>query len=225
MVCLQSTESSWMESNRIGLNTLLAASATVVLIELAARSIGPATAAIALVVTGVARLAAIGLLWLIARKMEDDLGPIGLTAATVFPGFRRGVIWCLAFGGLVALCFGGLYLAGGNPFGLFKVPVPQIPLAVFWYFVVGGVLAPVAEEIYFRGMVYGFLRRWGPVAATVGSTLLFVAAHSNLQLIPLPQLVGGLLFAVAYEVEENLMVPIVIHSAGNLALFSLSLLG
>ncbi|MBU0768386.1 MAG: CPBP family intramembrane metalloprotease, partial [Proteobacteria bacterium] len=67
----------------------------------------------------------------------------------------------------------------------------------------------------------GYLRRWGPIAAILGSTLLFVTVHPDLRNIPIPQIVGGLLFAFSYEVEKNLMVPIVIHMSGNLALFSL----
>jgi membrane protease YdiL (CAAX protease family) len=161
----------------------------------------------------------------ITLKMQGGLAPIGLMPETLYPGLQRGAIWCLCFGGLVALCFGGLYLAGIRPLELFKVTLPKTMIAAFIYYLVGGVLAPIAEEIFFRGMVYGYLRRWGAVVATLGSTLLFVAAHSNLQSIPLPQLIGGLLFAVAYEVEKKLVVPIVIHSAGNIALFSLALIG
>jgi hypothetical protein len=69
---------------------------------------------------------------------------------------------------------------------------------------VGAGVAPIAEEIYFRGLVFGYLRRWGPVAAILGSTLLFVAVHPDLQHIPFPQIVGGLLFALSYEIEKNL---------------------
>jgi membrane protease YdiL (CAAX protease family) len=35
--------------------------------------------------------------------------------------------------------------------------------------------------------------------------------------------VGGIVFAIAYEKEKNLMVPITIHCLGNLAIFSLSI--
>jgi len=42
--------------------------------------------------------------------------------------------------------------------------------------------------------------------------------------IPLPQVVGGIVFAVAYEIEGSLMVPITIHVLGNLAIFTLSLM-
>jgi hypothetical protein len=36
------------------------------------------------------------------------------------------------------------------------------------------------------------------------------------------QVVGGILFAAAYEIEKNLVVPITIHCLGNLAIFALS---
>jgi membrane protease YdiL (CAAX protease family) len=42
--------------------------------------------------------------------------------------------------------------------------------------------------------------------------------------IPITQLIGGILFAVAYEIEKNLLVPITIHFMGNLAIFTLSFL-
>lgn len=41
---------------------------------------------------------------------------------------------------------------------------------------------------------------------------------------PMPQITGGILFAMAYEKEENLIVPITIHILGNIAIFSLALL-
>jgi membrane protease YdiL (CAAX protease family) len=88
---------------------------------------------------------------------------------------------------------------------------------------VGGVVSPIAEEVFFRGILYGFLRRWGVLVAVVGSTVIFVLAHPIISGIRLTQIVGGLVFAVAYEVEGNLMVPITIHALGNLAIFSLSL--
>jgi len=80
---------------------------------------------------------------------------------------------------------------------------------------------PVAEEIFFRGILYGFFRRWGAVAAVVLSTVIFVLAHPIFPGIPLPQVVGGVVFAVAYEVEGSLMVPITIHALGNMAIFLL----
>lgn len=95
---------------------------------------------------------------------------------------------------------------------------PQMVL----FLIVGGILAPITEEIFFRGIVYGFLRRWGAAIAVVSSTLIFVIAHPTGSSIPVTQLVGGIVFAAAYEIEQNLVVPITIHCLGNLAIFSLT---
>ena len=73
-------------------------------------------------------------------------------------------------------------------------------------------------------MLYGFLRWWGVVIALVLSTLMFVLPHVAFSKIPLVQVVGGIVFAVAYEIEGSLMVPITIHVLGNLAIFTLSLM-
>ena len=47
--------------------------------------------------------------------------------------------------------------------------------------------------------------------------------HVVLCVIPL-QMIGGILFAVAYEMEKNLLAPITIHILGNLAIFILTLI-
>ena len=91
-------------------------------------------------------------------------------------------------------------------------------------FLVGGMVGPVAEEVFFRGICYGFFRRWGVFAAVVLTTGIFVLAHSLKFGVPVPQTIGGILFAMAYELEGSLLVPIIIHILGNLAIFSISLL-
>ena len=38
------------------------------------------------------------------------------------------------------------------------------------------------------------------------------------------QVIGGLVFAISYEIRKNLFVPITIHVMGNMAIFTLSLI-
>jgi membrane protease YdiL (CAAX protease family) len=89
---------------------------------------------------------------------------------------------------------------------------------------VGGIISPVVEEIFFRGILFGFFRRWGATTAVVLSTILFVLPHLKRGAIPVTQMVGGVVFAAAYEKEKSLAAPIIIHSLGNLSIFSLSLI-
>ncbi len=214
-----------MAAKQIKLNTIVAATVVIVCIETLARWAGSAVPEISLGFTAVPRLMAIVALLMLVGKMESSLDSIGLDRLKLGHGLARGAIWSMGFAVGAAVLFAGCHLAGTNPFSLFKVPLPEALRDVILYFLVGAGLAPIAEEIYFRGLLFGYFRRWGPLAAVMGSTMLFVAAHPNLQQLPIAQIVGGLVFAIAYELEENLVVPIVIHAAGNLALFSLSLIG
>lgn len=104
-----------------------------------------------------------------------------------------------------------------------RVPLPQDPPSLATYYLLGGFIAPLAEELFFRGVVYGFFRRWGPIPALAVSTLAFVAAHGTGPVLPIAQLIGGILFGLAYEREAHLLVPITIHATGNMALFTISL--
>jgi membrane protease YdiL (CAAX protease family) len=210
-----------MESDRIRMKTLLVATAAIVLLESVSSSAVSADMASAMVATGLTRCVGIGILLTITFKMQGRLDAIGLRPSAIGSGILRGIVWSMGFGAVVAVGLAVGRLAGVLPVGLFQSRMPQQPFDIFSYFLVGAGVAPIAEEIYFRGLVFGYLRRWGPITAILGSTLLFVVVHPDLQNIPIPQIVGGLLFALSYEVEKNLMVPIIIHMSGNLTLFSL----
>lgn len=120
-----------------------------------------------------------------------------------------------------AAIFGILFWAGVNSLEIIHTRLPEEKSGVILFFLIGGAIAPVAEEVFFRGVIYGFFRRWGVIIALVTSTIIFVLAHAIFSRIPVTQTVGGILFALAYEIEGNLMVPITIHILGNLAIFIL----
>lgn len=206
------------------MKTLLVATAAIVLLESVSSSAVSADMASAMVATGLTRCVGIGILLMITFKMQGRLDAIGLRPSAIGSGILRGIVWSMGFGAVVVVGLAVGRLSGIIPVGLFQSRMPQQPIDIFSYFLVGAGVAPIAEEIYFRGLVFGYLRRWGPIAAILGSTLLFVVVHPDLQNIPIPQIVGGLLFALSYEVEKNLMVPIIIHMSGNLAIFSLPFL-
>ena len=88
-------------------------------------------------------------------------------------------------------------------------------------FLVGGFIGPVAEELFFRGLIYGYLRRWGVWPALVLSTSVFALLHAGAGGVPIVPMVGALVFALSYEIEKKLLVPITIHVLGNVTLFSL----
>ena len=173
-------------------------------------------------ILGVARVVQVVILLGIVSTWGSGISSLGLARGEILSGVRRGVIWSAAFGICVCLVFALLYAAHMKPLELIQTHVPRSAPGILLFFLVGGLVAPIAEEVFFRGIVYGFLRRWGVLLALIGTTLIFVLAHAISARVPLTQIVGGIVFAVAYEMEGNLMVPITIHVLGNMAIFALS---
>ena len=87
------------------------------------------------------------------------------------------------------------------------------------------VIAPLGEELLFRGVLYPAIKRAGyPQLALWGSSTLFAAIHFNLPIF-LPLLVLSLLLVWLYEQTDNLLAPLVTHAlfnAANLVIFFLS---
>jgi CAAX protease family protein len=78
-----------------------------------------------------------------------------------------------------------------------------------------GVLVPAAEELLFRGVLYGWLRqRWGVVPCTVVSAGLFAVAHANLR-VALQIFITGAVLALLYEYSRSIVAPVVTHMAVN----------
>jgi uncharacterized protein len=78
------------------------------------------------------------------------------------------------------------------------------------------VIAPIAEETFFRGFVYGWLRRRAPLGAAVMlSALVFSAAHAELALL-IPIFVLGCMLALVYEHSGSLLPGMIIHAVFNL---------
>ena len=76
-------------------------------------------------------------------------------------------------------------------------------------------VAPLAEEVLFRGYLYGVARKYaGRFWAMMATALLFAGVHGHL-----PSLAGLFLFAVLltllYEKSGSLWVPIVVHALFN----------
>jgi membrane protease YdiL (CAAX protease family) len=207
-----------VEAKQIKIRTLAVSVSAVLFVELVVRMTFLASSLVAL---GLTRLIQVSLMLWIAGAMGDGTASIGLNRSGCAHGLRRGLLWSAVFG-FAALCAAVLLsLAGTNVLSMIRAPLPHTVYAMILYFLVGGIVAPVAEELFFRGLIYGFLRRYGVPVALIFSTVLFTFAHP-FRGLPLTQIVGGLLFASAYEVEGHLLVPITIHVLGNLAIFALS---
>ncbi len=85
-----------------------------------------------------------------------------------------------------------------------------------WLVVIAiAIFAPIAEELFFRGIVFNaWLRESGRVPAYVGSAALFAVIHLSLASF-LPIFLLGIALAWVYERTGNLLAPIVMHATVN----------
>jgi membrane protease YdiL (CAAX protease family) len=126
---------------------------------------------------------------------------------------------------LVASITGGIFLLNHvNPLHLIASPLPVKEEALGLFLVTGVLIAPAAEELLFRGVLYAYLRRFNLPFALISSTLIFAGFHYTGSGLPLVQAIGGVVFALAFERSKSLAAPFIIHSLGNLAIFSISIL-
>lgn len=166
--------------------------------------------------------ASVALVWRFVR--EHDLGWVeafGLHRA----GARAGAL------GLLAICiylpFGSLLqsasLALLEQLGIEPTLQQAVEalrsagqgLGLMAFVVITVVLAPLGEELLFRGVLYPAIKRAGyPRLALWGTSILFAAIHFNLAIF-LPLLLLALLLVWLYEYTDNLLAPLTAHALFN----------
>ncbi len=170
--------------------------------------------------------------WLLFRAMQKTWRPVvgeapaQVTPAPSLPWLK---VWLYAGGTLLAalpilILFNVSWLWVLDKLGL--PDEPQDLLAIFTHakspFVVAALLAvacglaPLYEELLFRGGLYRFCRqRLGRNWALAISGLLFGAMHQNLASF-LPLSIFGVVLALAYEATGSIRVAVVAHALFNL---------
>ena len=79
------------------------------------------------------------------------------------------------------------------------------------------VIAPLAEEFVFRGLIFSGLKKLGwPKCAWLATSILFAAIHASAPIF-LPLFVFALALTWLYEKTEGLLAPVLAHSAFNAA--------
>lgn len=75
------------------------------------------------------------------------------------------------------------------------------------------VIAPITEEIIFRGLIFGFIKdKFGLIAALLISSAIFGLLHPGHHL---STFVMGVAFALLYDRTKSIAVPIVLHMVWN----------
>jgi membrane protease YdiL (CAAX protease family) len=90
-----------------------------------------------------------------------------------------------------------------------------------WFFVTGAVIAPLVEEIFFRGFLFqGFRAKYGWLPAVLISSAIFGAAHLD-PVSFIPTFILGCILAYLYHRSNSLWPGVLFHATINsLSLFA-----
>ncbi|MEX2236742.1 MAG: type II CAAX endopeptidase family protein [Dehalococcoidia bacterium] len=172
---------------------------------------------------GVANFVILGLILMRARRTGGALRDFG------FRALNLGRAWWVVIAFVIAAYATiGLYDVAMDLAGLDSLrPESNIDddlKDTTWIFILAGVfavlIAPLTEEMFFRGLVFsGFRRDFGLAVGLVASSLLFGLVHGQLTLILPFSLVGGYL-ALAYMYTRSLWGSIACHLTFNVLSFA-----
>ncbi len=166
-------------------------------------------------------------LWMVVGQGRGTLAHLGWR----WPW--RGGLWT------PVVTLGGAYLALGIYVGALKAvgleellprsSFPEVAFQELGLLALVGVLAlglaPLAEETFFRGFVFGGLRRrWGLWGALLASGLLFGLMHVQAGAI-IPFSAIGAIFALAYAYSGSLWPSVVAHLLFNSVSFGVMVAG
>jgi membrane protease YdiL (CAAX protease family) len=153
------------------------------------------------------------------RSSFKALGLQNATLRLLALGFLVGIgSFVLAEGiGMILLPF-----AGANPGNEQLSDLMNNPAVLTTLIPVATIVAPLVEEIYFRGFAYSaFRKRWGSRTGTFISAIMFAVVHLDpWSFIPIA--VIGIVFAYAYEKTSSLPLVIVAHGVFNAIAFTLT---
>jgi membrane protease YdiL (CAAX protease family) len=143
------------------------------------------------------------------------VAPMGWRALPAL-GFRPARFWTTVLGAVGALIVSVAVSQLGEPEGVKQaLDVARTPSLFVASLVVMALLAPLAEEAVFRGLLYGWVAgRWGTTIAWFASSILFAAAHVEpahvLLVLPL-----GLWFGWLRQRTDSLWPSLVAHVVNN----------
>lgn len=213
-----------MDTGKIRLITIVTAMVAVVAAEVLARALVLAGTCSPLAAILYARLVEGALLLAGIRIWQRSLAAVGLGKGEIVGGIKTGFAWAVVFGGVAAAAGVLLLVAGVNPLAFFGTRPSGGTGDLLLFLLTGAVVSPFVEELFFRGLLYGFFRRWGVAAGVILSTAVFAGLHLPGTALPVTQVIGGIVFCLAYEKGKSLMTPYIIHALGNAAIFILGLL-
>lgn len=149
-----------------------------------------------------------------------------------FPSFRRlirefGIAFCVLLGIYVALVIIGLVAESFEvedaltPDSLQQLAQSQQPWRIGFFALLATLVAPICEEVFFRGFLQNAFSARMPVAiATLLQVTIFGAIHSYGLVHSNGAALMGLVLTAVYRWRRTLVTPILVHCGVNMIAFA-----
>lgn len=163
--------------------------------------------------------AAVGIPWFLRLACDAKPYQLGITDRHLSRDVRYGVLGLLAalipvYGVLLAVAE---WLGNPSPHAVEKLLAEEPTAAnVGLVMLTAVVMAPLAEEILFRGVLLGWLKRvTGAWPAIAVSSAVFAAAHFDTWPAPLGLFPLAVILGYLYHRTQSLVAPVVVHAGFN----------
>ncbi len=155
--------------------------------------------------------------WFSLRRYGGNWAQVGLRKFSTRVGCALGAAFFIG-SYFVRACYVAIAFALGYRFGVQQV-LTRLDVAGIGFLLtlfVGAVIAPIAEEIFFRGFMYAGLRaRLGVAGAVIITSLFFAVLHLSIEFF-IPILALGIFLALLYEMTGSLYPGMILHVSNNL---------
>lgn len=162
----------------------------------------------------------VGFLRVIRERDPAEL--FGLRRMSAKKAFIKALIWIvpavfavMAVSALSTALLNGVWPDLGPQSSVELLQTTKSPLVKMAMGIMAVLVAPLAEEIMFRGFLFGVLKRYTDTYfAGLVSAILFAAVHVHVGFF-LPLFALGVIFVIAYETTGCLLVSIFMHALFN----------
>jgi len=168
------------------------------------------------VLEGFGLITGIMFLGIFRRKMTlKDLGFIKVTPIWILKSALVAILMIPVVGLIAAFIQWILGIPLNNPQLEFLIPDDFSYASTGVMLVVAGFLVPLAEELFFRGVLYQALRKhFGVWIGIIASSIVFGALHGDISIAG-ATFVMGLVLAYFFEATGSIWPSVVIHSLNN----------
>lgn len=157
----------------------------------------------------------IGIFMRLIRRPISDLGFVKPIARYVILGLLVGILLFVSVGFLGSLLTQLLGIPAPQSFAV-AVNGAAYQWEFFLLIILGGVVAPIKEEMLFRGIMYPPLRQaLGKGKGMILTGLFFAALHFDIVRF-LPLFIGGVVLAWLYQRSSSIWPSIVAHGTWNI---------